>query len=186
MYRKSVDEKTKVIETKLEDLTDAKNNVSLLGLLLGMLSSVLAIIFIKQGFDLKWLIVLVMLLGYLLFYRFSMKSAETKTKLLENYKDDEDVSSSFYAKANYLSSQISLRKTRLNLIRYFYMLFFPLFLILLYFSRSAETISSPLKAILLAVGIGSIFWYFYFKGEIDELDITKDDLEDIKSKFASV
>jgi len=185
MYTKAVGEKTKVIETKLADLSDAKNNISLFGVLIGMLSVILALVFVNHGFNLKWLIVLVMLLGYLLFYRFSMKSAEAKSKALENFGDEEDINSNFYSKANYLSSMISLRKTRLNLTRYFYIFFFPLFLVLLKISRSAEGLGSPLKAILLAVGIGSIFWYFYFKDELLELEMTKEDLEEIKNKFAS-
>ncbi len=184
MYRKSVDEKTRVLETKLSDLSEPKNNVSLFGVLLGMLTSVLAIVFFKHGFDLKWLIVLVSLLGYLLFYRFSMKTAEAKSKLLENYKEEEDLNASFYGKANYLSSQIALRKTRLGLIRIFYMLFFPLFLILLSISRSGDGGIGSFNSIVLAVVLGGLFWYFYFKGDLTELDMTREDLEEIKSKFA--
>ncbi len=184
MYLKSVDEKTKVVETKLSDISDAKNHLSHLGLLLGLLSSILVIIFVKLGFDLKWLIVLIMIIGYLLFYKFSMKTAETKSKMLEDFKEEGDVHSSFYAKANYLSSLIALRKTRVNLTRFFYVIFFPLFLLLLKVSRNAEGLASPLNAVLLAVVLGSTFWYFYFRDELMELDMTANDLEEIKSKFA--
>jgi len=183
MYMKSVDEKTKVIETKLSDLSEAKNYVSLLGILMGMLAFSLLMVFVNHGFNLQWLIVLIMIIGYLLFYRFSMKTAETKTKLLESYAND-DINAEFYAKANYLSSQITLRKTRINLTRFFYVLFFPLFLLLLDLSLSSEGLTSPIKAALLAFSLGSIFWYFYFSGGLKELDMTKQDLEEIKSNFA--
>jgi len=180
MYLKSVDEKTKIIETKLSDLSDAKNHVSLLGVLMGMLAFILVMVFVKQGFDLKWLIVLIMII----FYRFSMKTAEAKTKLLGNYEDEQDVNAKFYAKANYLSSQISLRKTRINLTRFFYVIFFPVFLLLLDFSYSPNGLASPIKAVLLAIGLGSIFWYFYFNSELQELNITREELGEIKGKFA--
>lgn len=187
MRLKAVHEKANQIQEKVEDLSDSKEHVMLFGLLILLLVLSLVGAYIKMGFDLKWIILLIVILAFLLYYRFTMKTAEEKNKVFSNYSDDPDENQAFYKRTKFLSSSIQLKRTRIQLTRIFYVFFFPLFLLLMKASvgGSDRIFSNPILYIGLAILFGSIFWYFFFRSEVQELNITQTDLSNIEEEFAS-
>lgn len=134
-------------------------------------------------------ILLTSLILFLLYYRAKMKEI-----ILENskFKISDDLNNlteiqQVKQKINYINSGIEIKKNRIQLIRYFYMFFFPIFMFTLS-SLIWQKLSSTqsIWALCFAFLIGGIFWAYFFKPEIEDLEYTQEELNEENRKLLAV
>jgi len=95
--------------------------------------------------------------------------------------DSNDKVSYTIAKLKYLGSMIKLIRARLIALRLVYMVCFPVFIYMLSLILLRREIdwSQEWFYIVLAILIAIPFWFFFFKSEIDELTMNKDEIKNI-------
>ncbi len=130
-------------------------------------------------------IFLVLLLAYFLYFIFNIKAA-----LRENIKspkaDKIDPESPEFLKARiqYISEGIKVTATRIMLVRNFYIIFFPLTtFILIYILRGDTETKSLVITFVISIILGGIFWYYYFKSDLNEIESDMEELSDLDDKI---
>lgn len=77
----------------------------------------------------------------------------------------------------YVIAGVETKIKRIQLIRLSYVLLFPIFM---FASVQFITTNSPLQQLcllIIAYGIGSLFWFFYFKDAVDDLTYIHEELQ---------
>lgn len=114
-----------------------------------------------------------------------------KTLILDTSKEQEEEEAQqafdlkLYHKMQYLKSGIDVKTTRISLVRNAYMVIFP---VIMYTSVSLFNLDnqiSVLVSILLAFMLGGVFWFYYFKDELDELEYQEMELDTYIDDFVS-
>lgn len=116
-------------------------------------------------------------------YRTIISRASVRSESLSMYNtmDSNDKVSYTIAKLKYLGSMIKLIRARLIALRLVYMVCFPVFIYMLSLILLRREIdwSQEWFYIVLAILIAIPYWFFFFKSEIDELTMNKDEIKNI-------
>ncbi len=136
--------------------------------------------FIKDGFN-AMMIPLILVVIYLIYYRIKLLSAARKVKeyRIDNRDKvaDKDINW-LKKKIEYIIHGMEVKLTRLRLNKMYYIVFFPIFLVVLaeYFF-STIPFGNRFISFFVAFLVGGLFWHYFFNTEIEELEDTQDDLE---------
>lgn len=129
-------------------------------------------------------IFLVLLLGYFIYFIYSIKAA-LRVNIKSNKSDKMDPENPEFLKARivYISEGIRVTSTRIKLVRNFYIIFFPLMtFVMIYLFRGNPGGTSLIITFVISVLIGGVFWYYYFKTDISEIDNDLEELLELEGK----
>lgn len=83
----------------------------------------------------------------------------------------------------YLKNGIELKSARIAIVRYSYMAIFPILLVsIVSFSSLASSVSLFIQS-TLAILMACIFWFYFFKDDLDELDYQEMELQEYIHDF---
>ncbi len=125
---------------------------------------VLSIISIVLVFSVLDIVVLILGLGYFIFVR---RRLTQETLGLSNIKTDEEA---------YLWSGYQLKELRFTAVKFAYMLFFPLLMLLLATIIFEEARSYLLTNYLIALGLSTLAWFFFFMDDQQVLESIESEL----------
>ena len=133
------------------------------------------------------LIYLVVLIVSLIVYKLIISTYAKKAQELSNYKsfDLNDKLPYVTRMLSYLGAEIELKIARVLALRYFYMIVFPFFMLLIaqiflgIFDGNVLYIN-----LAVALTLGVSYWFFYFKNDISELNLDKEDVDEMIKKIS--
>jgi len=123
------------------------------------------------------------LIGFFIIYRILTRDSQMDNQLISHniHNDDPRPLKYLGMKIDYLASIASNKKTSLELVRAFYIIFFPL---LCFFTYEVAFRKVPFDNIffglLASFIIGGIFWYFFFKRDFNQIFFFQKQLMDYK------
>lgn len=179
------------IENIFDDLKSSKSSrdykwLFLLLLSLCIIATTLHIA--KFGVGLN-LIAILLLIIYWVYYRYKLKEAIIEQSV-ENKKIKEVSSSSeknadiLLNRLQYIFNGVTVLETRIELVRNQYVAFFPVFTMLMIdFIKGPMTIAAFITTAVIAIILGGLFWIYYFKNDLDDLDNSVEELEMIREKL---
>ena len=178
-------------ETLLKDLKEDNHAFVYSTALLIMVSLYLiaiVLLYIKFDFSTKLLIYLVLLIGMLAYYKMNMNKVFAESATFLNYKtiDRDDKVNYVAGLLRYLNSGFEVKLTRLRSVRIIYSILFPFFLLIvreIITGPFADT-SSFIINLAVAVVLGG-FWYFYFASDQSELELDKEEVDELITKIYS-
>ncbi len=139
---------------------------------------------IKFGYGFG-IVFLILLFAYFLYYIYSIKAA-----LRENIKSpkadkiDPENPQFLKSRIQYITEGIKVTATRIKLVRNFYIIFFPLMtFILIYIFRGQSSTKSLIITFVISVLLGGVFWYYYFKNDLNEIENDMEELEELNTKI---
>ncbi len=138
----------------------------------------------------KFLIYLIVLLGFLILYRIKVGAAVRESTQLTSYKNIDMADKPKYIAGllKYLSSGYGVKITRLHSVRWLYVFVFPLVLILtseLYQYFFHDDIKTGIMNFVVAFLMGSTFWFLYFQKDLHELELDQHDVDSMVGKLYS-
>jgi Flp pilus assembly protein TadB len=167
----------------LEELREKGDSVefSIIILVLAIPLGIIALIYMYSQSIWLGLLGIMILMLFMVYYRVKMRNIITQNSSFKISQTDQNLSEAeqILIKIKYINSGIEIKKKRVLLIRYFYMLCFPFLLFL-----GTTLISSGMEGVYLiwslifAFVIGSVFWSYYFKPDLEDLEYTQDELLD--------
>ena len=167
----------------LDDLRDKKsineyNWILILLVIPVLIFMVISIITNGLGWRLVPLIFLFVSLFYYRWKILQVTKFATKSKLPS---DDAQASEAVWLKAKiqYIMSGITVKRTRITLLKWIYFLYCPLlvyFLVELFKGAPADALLPWF--LLAAYIIAGVFWIYYFKSDIEDLDFTQEEMEE--------
>jgi len=118
-------------------------------------------------------------------YRMIIGAADAKaeSKSLYHSMEIKDKKALTIAKLDYLSALVQLKAARLKALRLFYMICFPVWLYMLVKIFVAREFSGLTELVYLGAAfvLGSVFWFFYFKKDIELREMDQNEIIQIKS-----
>jgi Ca2+/Na+ antiporter len=135
------------------------------------------------------LIPLFLLLIYWVYYRYTLKKsieaqANANKEILSDSTENPDNEKLLINRAQYILNGIDVLESRIILIRNQYLLFFPVFTILMIdIIRGPLSIGAFIITVILSIILGGLFWIFYFKNELVDLENASDELQEIQQKL---
>ena len=139
---------------------------------------------IKFGYGFG-IVFLILLLAYFIYFIYTIKAA-----LRENIKspkaDKIDPESPQFLKSRiqYITEGIKVTAIRVKLVRNFYIIFFPLMtFILIYIFRGESSTKSLIVTFVISVLLGGVFWYYYFKNDLNEIENDMEELDELNEKI---
>ena len=156
----------------------SKSNSTLLFLLVLYLITASAN-FIKIGSSTLLLISILALVVLMVLYRFSMQTAIKENNASANFETYKEVDELTYLKTKlqYLYSGVMVKFTRSKAIRILYMVMFPFILLLIREFFQGPTTDGWIGSSIIAFLLGGITWWAFFKGDLDDLEISRDDIK---------
>ena len=179
------------IENIFDDLKSSKSSrdykwLFLLLVSLCIIATTLHIAKYGVGFN---LIAILLLLIYWVYYRYKLKqaiieqSAENK-KIKEVSSASEKNADILLNRLQYIFNGISVLEIRIELVRNQFVIFFPVFAMLMIdFIKGPMTIAAFITTAVIAIILGGLFWIYYFKNDLDDLDYSVEELEMIRNKL---
>lgn len=167
-----------LLELLKGDNHGAKSTSTLL-FLLGLYLVTACAYFIKFGSSTLLLISLLALVVLMVLYRFSMQTAIKENNASANYETYKEVDELTYLKSKlqYLYSGVMIKFTRSKAIRILYMVMFPFILLLIREFFLGQTKEGWIGATIVAFLLGGVTWWAYFKSDLDDLEISRDDIK---------
>lgn len=128
---------------------------------------------------------LVLLLVYFMYFIYSIKVAlRTNIKSPKSDKIDPESPSFLKSRINYITEGIKVTSVRIKLVRNFYIIFFPLMsFVLIFLFRGESSIKSLIITFIISILIGGVFWYYYFKTDLLEIDSELEELNELNQKL---
>lgn len=180
MEAKGVKNKVDFIFDSLLERNDKSENTILLLILAVPLFLVCLYQIYVYGFGIR-ILILLGLVVFLIINRSRLQGViKTATEKSKSLNTDAE---STISRISYIEAGLDVKQTRTSMTRNFYVLFFPLLMISL-----GELFSGPFTTVqyivllLVAFFVGGIFWYKFFDEDIQELEFTRTDLEDVRAK----
>jgi len=178
--------KVEFISSKADHLLDllkgdnhvGRSNITLY-FLLGLYLIVASAHYIKFDFTILLTLSIVALVVLMLIYRLSMQTAIKENSASANYKSYKEVDEVTYLKTKlqYLYSGVMVKYTRTKSIRILYMVMFPFILLLVRDFFQGQGTAGWIGTSIVAILLGSITWWAYFKNDVDDLEISRDDIK---------
>lgn len=157
-------------------------------LLLSLLLIATAIHIARFGIGFN-LIPLFLLLAYWIYYRYTLKKAIEKQalsnqKINESSPEENDNEGILTKRLQYILNGIDVLSTRIILIRNQYVLLFPVFaLVVIDIIRGPLGWAAFAVTAVVSVVLGGIFWIYYFRNDLIDLENATDELEIIEEKL---
>jgi hypothetical protein len=181
------------IENIFDNLKSHKSSRDFKWLFLLLLSIVLiatAIHIARFGIGFN-LIPLILLLAYWVYYRYTLKKAIEKQalanqKINDSSPEENDNKGILINRLRYILNGIDVLNTRIILIRNQYVLLFPVFAMVV-----IDIIRGPLGwgaftvTAVVSVILGGLFWIYYFRNDLIDLENATDELEIIEEKLGN-
>lgn len=110
-------------------------------------------------------------------YNHQLKSEIESQK---RYKVDQQLSikDQLMSKVQYLIRGLDIKIHRIRIVRWIYMLIFPAIMTSLLFFVRNEIEVNRFLLLVIAFIIGSIFWFYYFKDDLDELEYQQKEMNE--------
>lgn len=182
-FYQALEVRSELILKELKEQND-KGEMNIAIALVSIPLTILALLYyVKDGLNFM-MIPLGLLLLFLIYYRTKMLGA---ARMVKEYRidnrdkvADKDINW-LKKKIEYITYGIEVKLTRLRLVKVFYMIFFPLFLLLIgeYIFKYIP-FNNRFISFFVAFLIGGLFWHYFFNIEITELE---DDQEDLMRKM---
>ncbi len=178
------------VENIYEDIKANKSQFVYRSLFL-MLFIASIIIFIthiyKNGFSYS-ILFLIFILSYYFYHTYHIKQAKKEyIKIQKPQKVDPENPGFLKERIEYVYEGVSLILFRAKMTRNFYMIFFPLLTITL---TNLMKVDLELKAfisvIIVSFLLGGLFWYYYFRVDVEELNEDIYILEELKDKLKDI
>jgi len=157
----------------------ASKSTSTLLFLLGLYLLAACAYFIKLGSSTLLLLSLLALVILMVLYRFSMQTAIKENNASANYETYKEVDELTYLKSKlqYLYSGVMVKFTRAKAIRILYMVMFPFILLMVKDFILGKSADGWIGSAIVAFLLGGVTWWAYFKGDLDDLEISRDDIK---------
>jgi len=157
-------------------------------LLLSIVIAATAIHVFKFGISFN-IIPLILLLVYWVYYRYNLKQAievqaMANQRINEEQSKAKDNKSILYNRAQYILNGIEVLEKRITLIRNQYVVFFPVFTIVV-----IDIIRGPLSwgafavTAIVSIVLGGLFWIFYFRNDLTDIENAAEELERIQEQL---
>jgi len=178
------------VESIFEDIKKNKSSF-IYKAMFYMLFSISAISFIAHsvinGFSFGS-VFLILLVAYFFYFLFNIK-AIIRENIITPKDDKLDPESPKFLKSRiqYISEGVAVTSGRAALVRNLYIIFFPLmtFVLIDIFRGSSDT-KGYFVTFIVSILIGGVFWYYYFKNDINDIESDIKELEELKQKINSV
>jgi len=178
------------VENIYEDIKNNKSSViykNIFWLLFGVSFVVFAVHTVQNGFG--WgLVFLILLIAYFFYYTYIIKSsirANIKTK--NPSKIEPEKAEFLKERIKYISGGIRVTAKRAELVRNFYIIFFPLMTFtLIDILKGPFTAKAYFVIFIVSVLIGGVFWYYYFKNDLNDIESDIDLLQELNEKIAKI
>lgn len=176
---RSIKEKVDLsISKSVEDQTKQENLTLILLLFIPL---TLVLVYLNAIHGISWrLVPLLGVIGYVIFYRTSINTPNLNNQLFPEEDHTENLKPMKYLemKIKYLMSFYDYLKLSHDLVRWFYIIFFPFLCLFLYeLVFGVTAFGHVLLGLLGALLIGGVFWYFYFKRNVDRAHFNKEKLK---------
>lgn len=156
----------------------SKSNSTLIFLLVLYLITASAY-YIKLGSSTLLLVSIVALVILMVLYRFSMQTAIKENNASANFETYKEVDELTYLKSKlqYLYSGVMVKFTRSKAIRTLYMIMFPFILLMIRDFFQGQATVGWIGSSIIAFLLGGLTWWAYFKADLDDLEISRDDIK---------
>lgn len=178
------------VEKIYEDIQDHKSSFiykTIFYMLFAISFIVFSIHIFKSGFNYSTLLILLLII-YLFYYIYTIKKTireNIKTKISK--KIDPENPEFLNNRINYISEGIRVTIQRAIVTRNFYIIFFPLMsFTLIDLLKGPFDFKAYLATFIVAALIGGVFWYYYFRNDIIDIENDIEDLNDLKQRISSV
>ena len=178
------------VEKIYEDIKNHKSSFiykTIFYMLFGISFIVFAIHIYKIGFSFSTFFMLLLII-YFFYYIYQIKKAireNIKTKFSQ--KIDPENPEFLNNRINYISEGIRVTTQRAFATRNFYMIFFPLMsLTLIDILKGPFDFKGYLATFIVAILIGGIFWYYYFRNDIIDIESDIEELNDLKQRIEEI
>lgn len=178
-FIEALEARSEVILNELRDQNDKREMNLAIAFITIPFTLLAAISYFKVGASFA-LIPFGLLLIYLVVYRLRMQAAARAVKKyrIDNRDKvaDKDINW-LKKKIEYITYGIEVKLARLRLTKIFYMIFFPLLLVLLgEFLFGEIYFGNRFLSLFVAFLIGGLFWHYFFNEQIDEMEEIQSDL----------
>ncbi len=166
------------------------NSLTFILLFMGLLFffGVSAVI-IKDGVTNRYIVFIVLLIFLFIRHKFKMSAAYQLNQKAHSYTNIDPGDKEPYAEGlvDYIDSGFDLKLTRMNSVKLFYTIVFPLFIITVkeFFNGLATTQEISIYTIIL-FPLSFFIWHRYFKEEISHAEIIKQEIATIRAQLESV
>lgn len=153
-----------------------------------MLFSVSAISFVSHamifGFGIG-AIFLILLIAYYIYFLYNIKAIiRENIKSTKSNEVDPENPEFLKARIQYISEGVKVTSGRSGLVRNLYIIFFPLMsLTVIDLFRGPLSGMSYFVTFIIAELIGGVFWFYYFRSDITDIENDIEDLDTLKSKI---
>ncbi len=141
----------------------------------------------KNGFSYSTLF-LIFILSYYFYHTYKIKQAKKEyIKIQKPEKIDPENSEFLKERIEYVYEGVLLILFRAKMTRNFYMIFFPLLTITLTNLMKVDlSLRALLSVIMVSLLLGGLFWYYYFRVDIEEINEDIYILEKLKNKINNI
>ncbi len=178
------------VENIYEDIQNHKSSFiykTIFYILFSISFIVFAIHFFKSGFNYS-IFFIVLLIMYLFYYIYNIKKTireNIKTRISE--KIDPENPEFLNNRINYISEGIKVTIQRAIVTRNFYIIFFPLMsFTLIDILKGPFDFKGYLATFIVAALIGGVFWYYYFRNDIIDIESDIEDLNNLKQRIKKI
>ena len=140
-------------------------------------SIVIGVVSIMMSYYFQGIVLLAAPLFAWYHYNHQLKS---EIEAQQRYKEDQqlNIKDQLMSKVQYLIRGLNIKIHRITIVRWVYMLIFPALMISLLFFIRNEIEVNRFLLLVIAFIIGSIFWYYYFKDDLDELEYQQKEMNE--------
>jgi len=182
-------QKSQTLLLKHRDSGDI-NSLTFILLFMGLLFffGVSAVI-IKYGLVTRYIVFLAVLILLFIFYKFKMSSAAAINRETANYTNIDPNEKGLYADGlvNYLNTGYDLKLTRINAVKKFFIILFPLFLITMKEFFHGILTNKELGIYLVVLyPLSYLVWHLYFKEDLYQSNLVKEDIIQIKEELKAL
>ena len=176
---RSVQEK---VNSQLEGFKSAHLDKEALNLIIALGTPLVLLLIVSTiRIGISWrAVIAVALIIYLVVYNILMDTPLNQSLHVGKEVHSEDPKPLKYLemKVNYLSTLTKIKRRHLELLRGYYILFFPFICFLVYeMLFNSPPFGNLLWGLFISFLFGGIFWYFYFRSEILKTDYNQNQLK---------
>ena len=175
------------VENIYEDIKKNKSSFiykTIYYLLFGLAALSFLIHIIIYGFDFGVLF-MVGLVVYFFYFTYKIKSSiKDNIKSPKLNKIDPESAEFLKSRIQYISEGIQVTLERAEMLRNFFIIFFPLMAFtLIDILKGPMTAKSYFVTIIVSILLGGVFWYYYFRNDITDIQSDIEELNELKNKI---
>ena len=179
-------------ENIFDDIKSHKSSRDFKWLFLLLHTLVLIAVSIHIAIGRMWgidILAILLLIAFWIYYRYTLKKSieiqlEENEKIKNETPDNPDEKTILDNRIQYILNGIEVLEDRIKLIRNQYVVFFPVFtIIVIDIIRGPLSLVAFITTTVIAIILGGFFWVFYFKNDLVDLDNAMDELEVLQEKL---